>query len=538
MLADESDKSNKSSSFVFEVAGTRVTRRELLKGAGAIGAAVALGPIVGACGGTGDSVSSSPSGASSPKKGGNLRLGITGGSTKDVVDGHLSNAMPDDLRARQLFDTLLMRDHDFQIKPALATEATANATGDVWTIRLRPDVTFHDGKALTADDVIYTFKLLLDPKFPNGVANQLSSVDPKQLKKLDDFTLQVTLKQPNAIFDDVLTLSKLTIKPVDYDSKKPVGTGPFMYQTFVPGDRSVFPANPNYWGTGPYVDQVETIDFADATAQVNSLISGEVDAIGELPAAQREVVEQAGMDLVTSKTARFNYFFWRADMKPWSDVRVRQAMRLIMDRQQMIDQALFGNGQIGNDMWSWPDPAYPKDFPQRVQDLEQAKSLLKQAGYDNDLSFVLYAADSGSGMVESVQVFAEQAKGAGVTAKVQKVDTSEFLGDKFLTYPNGPIWYSGRMYLVQALVFEQWNEAHFEDPKWKALHAEAVRTVDPTKRNELVRESYQIDYDIGPWDVWSFSNLVDASSNKVAGLAPDVCGFSFNGGYVNELWMT
>jgi peptide/nickel transport system substrate-binding protein len=525
-------------SILRQITEKQVTRRNLLGGAAVLGTAAAFAPVISACGSSGDDTASSasPSAAASPKQGGNLRLGVTGGSTRDVLDAHVAYSNTDNIRGRQMFDTLMMRDHDFQLQNALAEEVTPNAEATVWTIRVKPDVTFHNGKTLGADDVIWTFQKILDPKFPNNVSDQLVDVDPKQLKKVDERTVEVTLKRPNSILDDILSFSKLTIKPVDFDAKKPVGTGPFAFKTFIPGDRSILTAYADYWGEGPYVDQVETIDFADGTAQVNALLGGEVDAIGEVPAGQVPTVEQAGMDTVISDTGRFNYMFWRVDMKPWSDVRVRQAMRLIMDRQQMIDLALAGYGNLGNDMWSKYDPAYPTDFPQRTQDIAQARSLLKQAGYDNDLSFVAYTSNVASGMVEATQVFAQQAKEAGVTVKVEKVDPGVFWGDKYLTYPNGCAWYSARMYLVQSKLMVAWNEPHWEDPTWLALIDKAFKTVDATERNAVLRELYTIDYDQGPWDIWSYSKLVDAKTKQVAGQVPDASGISFNGGYVNQLW--
>ena len=529
--------SDRDHSILHQFTEKEVTRRDFLGGAVILGAAAALGPTLAACGGSETTASPSSSAAASPKMGGNLRLGVTGGSTRDVLDAHVAYSNTDNIRGRQMFDTLMFRDHEFNLQKALAEEVTPNADATVWTIRVKPDVTFHNGKTLGADDVIWTFQKILDPKFPNNVSDQLVDVDPKRLTKVDDRTVEVHLKRPNAILDDILSFSKLTIKPVGFDAKKPVGTGPFVYETFIPGDRSILTANTNYWGEGPYVDQVETIDFADGSAQVNALLGGEVDAIGEVPAGQVTSVEQAGNETVISDTGRFNYLFWRVDMKPWSDVRVRQAMRLIMERNQMVELALAGYGVIGNDMWAYYDPAYPKDFPQRAQDIEQAKSLLKQAGYDN-LTFVAYTSNVASGMVEATQVFAQQAKEAGVTVKVEKVDPGIFWGDKYLTYPNGCAWYSARMYLTQSRLMQAWNEPHWEDPKWKALVNQAFRTVDTAKRNEVLREVYTIDYDQGPWDIWSYSKLVDAKTTKVAGMVADACGISFNGGYVNQLWLT
>jgi peptide/nickel transport system substrate-binding protein len=518
----------------------RLTRRDLLKGTAGIAAVSALGPLatfVSGCGTSSGSSSPTPS-AGSPKKGGNLRLGAIGGGTADVIDAHLSNRTIDGLRGKQLYDTLLRRDHHYQIQPHLAEEVSANATGDIWTIRLRPDVTFHNGKTLGADDVIFTFKKILNPKFPNSVSTMLEEVDPKKLKRLDERTVEVHLKKPNAVFDDSLSFNNFVIQPVGYDAKKPVGTGPFVFKSFEAGQRSVFTANPNYWGEGPYVDQVETIDFADTAALVNALLGRVTDAIAEMETSEVSTVQGAGFNTVVSDTGRVYYYFYRMDLQPWTDVRVRQAMRLMINRKEMVDQALSGYGKVGNDMWAPYDPAYPKDVPQREQDIEQAKSLLSQAGYGDGLSFVAYTSNIAPGIVKSTEVMAEQAKAAGVTMKIEKIDPSAYYADNFLKWRTGPDWYLTRDYLPQAKLNMLWNEAHFEDEKWTALVNEAFQTVDKDKRNELVRECYKIEYETGPVTIWSTIQVVDGYVKNVAGVVPDAGGVPFNGGSVNELWLT
>ena len=138
---------------------------------------------------------------------------------------------------------------------------------------------------------------------------------------------------------------------------------------------------------GPYADKLTMLQFADSTARLNALLGGTVDHIDLVEAGQTEVVKSnADFTLLQAKSGGWEPITMRIDQKPFDDVRVRQAFRLIADRQQMIDQALAGYGWLGNDMYGQFDPGYPKDLPQREQDIEQAKSLLKQAGYDNDLT--------------------------------------------------------------------------------------------------------------------------------------------------------
>ena len=535
MSSTHDDGSGDSS--IREALNRGITRRDLLKGAVVLGSGVALSPLLSACGTSGGTgASSSPSTAAAPTKGGNLRIGVTGGSTNDVVDFQVAMTQPDNLRGRQLFDGLLKYDHNYQLAPALAEEVTSDPTGVVWTVKLRPDVTFHNGKSLTADDVVWTFQNIFDPKFVNNVSGTFPTVDPKRIKALDKLTVQFTLKKPNGDFRNELAMENATIKPTGYDKKHPVGTGPFMYGKFLPGNYSLFPANKNYWGTGPYVDSVQTVDFADSTAMVNALLGGSIDAASDVPAALVAQVKQAGLSSVVSETGMFNYIFWNTTVKPLDDERVRQALRLIMDRPQMVEEALSGYGRVGNDMWAFYDPAYPHDTPQRTQDIEQAKSLLKAAG-QSDLSLKLYTSPVSMSAVPSCTVFAQQAKQAGVTITTQQVDVSVYWGNKYLTWPNGPGWYSAKTYLVQSLLCEVWNEPHWHDKKWFSVINEALGTVDDAKRTEIIQEAYAIDYSIGAWDIWSYSNEVDACSKNVGGLVPTRSGIPYNDGHVNELWL-
>ncbi len=533
-----SDSNRKDDDLLGRLMSSRLSRRDLLKSAGVVGAAAAFAPALAACGsGTGTGSSAAPSAAAaSPVKGGRLRIGVIGGSERDVVDPMQGMTQPDNLRGRQLFERLFQHDHKFNVNPALALSAEPNAAADVWTVKLRPDVTFHNGKPFTSKDVIYTFQTITDPKYPNVAAETFADLKGKDVTAIDDLTVQFKLQRANADFINSLAFIHAVILPEGYDKKNPVGTGPFTYGDFTPGDRSIFPGFKDYWGVGPYVDEVETIDFADVTAMVNALQGGELDGASNLPAAQVTLVKQAGFNAVTSETGKWNYIFWDTAIKPWSDVRVRQAMRLIMDRQQMVDLALEGYGRVGNDMWGIVDPAYPTDTPQRTQDIEQAKSLLKQAGY-SDLSFELLTAPVETGHVEAAQVFAQQAKAAGVTVTVKKLDVGVLWGDKYLTWPNGPGWYSANTYLSACRFCKAWNEPHWEEPGYWERIDQAFATVDEAKRVELMHESWQVDYDVGPWDVWAMVNQVDAYTTQVKGAVSDASGIPFNAGYVNELWM-
>jgi peptide/nickel transport system substrate-binding protein len=350
------------------------------------------------------------------------------------------------------------------------------------------------------------------------------------MKKIDNLTVRIPLKFPNATFPDDIGQYFNGIVPVGYDPKNPVGTGAFKYQSFTPGQQSVFVKNPNYWDTGkPHVDQLTIIDFPDNTARVNALLGGQVDAIDNLPTGQIAQVEgNSSLKVLIAQTGEWQPFTMRVDSPPFNDVRVRQAFRLIVDRRQMVEQVLSGQGRIANDMYAPFDPAYASSFPQRQQDLAQAKSLLKQAGHSS-LTVELVTADVFQGVVAAAQVFAQQASGAGVKVNVRKLDTGTFYGDNYLKWTFAQDFWATRMYLPQvaqgSLPTSPFNETHWNDPTFIKLINQARAEIDDTKRKAILQDAQKLEYDNGGYIIPYFSNQIDAYSAKLTGFVPPRSGF-------------
>ena len=499
-------------------AQTHPSRRSLLKGGcGAISLALAGAPLF-------DSAR-----AQAPKKGGRLLVGCAGGGAKDKLDPHTPVSFPDISRVFALYEPLAARDANYEFQMVLAEEISANPTADLWTVRLKQGVEFHNGKTVTADDAIASIQRIINPKDPKSGAAGLSDIDPDGFKKLDERSFSIKLKAPFAEFDSQLGQYGNGIVPADFDPSKPVGTGPFKFGSFAPGDRSTFAAHKNYWRAGmPYVDELVIIDFPDDTARINALLGGQVHAIDNIPFSQTRVLDATpGVKTLSAKTGAWLPFTMRVDTKPFDDVRVRQALRLIVDREQMIKQALSGQGSVANDLYSPFDPGYAKDLPQRHQDIDQAKSLLKAAG-QSDLEVELVTASVGAGIVEAAQVLAEQARKAGVKINVRKVDSGVFYGQDYLKWPFAQDFWFTRDYLPQvancALPSSPFNETHFNDAKFQGLIADARKTLDKAKRYEIMREAQKIEYESGGYIIWGFRDQVDAYSTKIAGLIPSKTG--------------
>jgi peptide/nickel transport system substrate-binding protein len=513
-----------------------VTRRQALKGAAAFAGLAALGPLAAACGGSDTTATASPSVAASPKKGGHIRSGVSGGSTADSLDVAVAYLTePQIAMSWQLYDALLGFDPDHKMIYLLAESYEGNTEATEFTVRLKPDLVFHNGKSVTADDVVFTFERILNPKTRAAGADQLRDLSPGNTKKLDDLTVRFTLDRPNAVFWEALAFFPNGIVPVGYAPKGEkglIGTGPWIMETYTAGEQAIFKPNPNYWDVGPYADKLTMLQFKDSTARLNALLGGTVDHISLVEAGQTEVIKSnADFTLLQAKSGGWEPITMRIDQKPFDDVRVRQAFRLIADRQQMIDQALAGYGWLGNDMYGQLDPGFPKDLPQRVQDIEKAKSLLMQAGYDNDLSVVFNTSDAvGAGQVAAAQVFAEQAKAAGVSIDVKKLDAAVFYGDNYTKWTLAQDYWGTRNYLPQTTLITSpgapYNVTHWKDDEWQAIVDEAFKTVDDAKRNELVAAAQAIEYERGGMIVWQGNILLDAYSNKLTGVIADSWGQS------------
>ncbi len=480
------------------------------------------------------------------KKGGTLRVAVVG-STNDIIDGQYIVAKPDQFRLVMGWEPILCYDSDFNIsyEHALA-ENVETVAADHYIITLKSGIKWHNGNPLTADDLIYSFERRLDPDL--GLAPALSQLlDVSGLTKVDDLTVDIKLKQPAVTFLNGLAEYTATIVPKGYtrEDAEQIGTGPFKLKSFTPGAESVHVRNDDYWGGAPLLDEVQIIDFADAAAAVNAFTSGQVDAIMDLPYAQAEAVKGNGdLTLMVSEAGSWLPITMAIDQAPFDDVRVRQAMRLIPNREQMVQQVLSGFGSVGNDMYGKLDGSYPKDLPQREQDIEAAKALLAEAGQEN-LTIDLFAPDDTAGLPEMAAAFAEMAKEAGVTVNVKVLDGGTYWGEQYTKYTFATSFWGTRPYLNQvaagSLKDAVYPETHWPpaDSDFADKYAAAIAETDQEKRYALIKEMQTEEYEDGGNIIWGFNNLLDAHANYVMGLEarPNMLNLDHFGRGMKRVWL-
>ena len=516
-----------------------LTRRQLLKGTAVIGAAAGLGPLISACGGGSTSSSPSASAVASPKKGGTVRAGIIGGSSSNTLDVTYEVTESDAARTCMCYEALVEITAAGAMNMLLAESMTPNADATEWIIKCKPGITWHDGKDFGAEDVMYSYNYIAKNK-KNG-AGFLSLVDLPGMKVMDKLTLKVPMQVPYSTFIQVQPTWFLPIIPVGWDPNKPNGTGPFKITDFSP-QQTVFERYPDYWqAPKPYLDKVVMIEYQDETAMVNALLGGQVDTVSLLSSGEIATLESQGKKVLISPGGGMNPFTMNTQVAPFNDVRVRQAMRLLIDRKQMLDLVFKGNGTIGNDVTSRWDPAYDTSIPQREQDIEQAKSLLKAAGKEN-FAFELVCAEIAMGLVNTAQVFAQQAKAAGVTINLRKTTVTDFYGPQFLKYPFAFDYWGFQYYLPQVaselLPSSPYPESHWDDPRTNKLYKQALATVDETKRTEIAHEMQQIDHDEGGLIIPYFPPVVDAYNPNLMDVIPSKIGASWNNFDFKSYWLS
>ena len=518
-----------------------ISRRDLLKatamGAGLLGTS----SLIAACGSSPSSTATTAPATSKPKRGGMFMAGIGGGSATDTLDPDLPNQDADFARAINLYNGLVQLEPDFTLKYYLAEEITPNATATKFTIRVKKGITWHNGKDLTADDVIFTFQRIWNPKSPDQGAGGLSYVDMNNLRKVDKYTVEVPMHQPFLVFPEMLADFFYFVAPVGYDPKNPVGTGPFKAHTFTPGVQSVFTRNENYFEDGlPYVDGLTIIDINDVTSRVNAMSTGTVHCVDQLPATAIPSLSSPDIKILRSRNASWTPIVMQENLAPFQDNRVRMAMKLIVDRPQMVAVALDGYGQVGNDFFGLYDPSYDTSIPQRQQDIAQAKALLKAAGR-SDLSVTIDTSPVVAGLVEAATGSAQQAKLAGVNVNINNMPTSAYFGPTYLHRPFSQSFWTGNYYLAQVtqtnLPNALFNEPHFINDRYLSLFKQANAEFDVAKRYDIIHEMQVIDHNEGGYLIYAFPDVLDAYSTKVHGFVPDKLGWSLTTYGFKNVWI-
>jgi peptide/nickel transport system substrate-binding protein len=515
------------------------SRRDFLRNGAVLGGGFALGG--GLLAGCGKQAAPAVAGApvnDTPRRGGRLRLGIVDGSQSGNLDVHrpIGSGI---IRGFALYSKLWEWSEHMTPELALAEEVSINANASAFTIRLRKGLEFHNGKTIGADDLIFSARRLSDPQLASPYAALIQHIDRDNIVKLDERTVRIPIRGGRgflALPDGWVNFGGIV--PLDYHPvTNPVGAGPYRIKQFTPGQRSLFTRFENYFKPGqPYADELEIIEFKDQTSRMAALQAGQIDTAYAISPEQIVPLRASGRaGIVISRTHGWQGFEMNLDAEPFRDVRVRQAFRLLANRQELVERALGGQGRIANDLYSPLDPTFNNTIAQRPYDLAQAKSLLQAAGKGN-LSLELAAGPGGSA---AAQVFANQAKLAGVDIRVRQVDAATFGGPLRDSWAISTTAKLGGEFLHTATNTDApvaaLNKTHFKDPRFAELFNGAMATPDLAKRSVLVHEAQQIQHDSGGLLIWGFADVVDGISPRVGGARPERS--HFNTWRFDSLWL-
>ena len=512
-----------------------VSRRDMLKWMSAAGIASAAG--------IGILTDAGVAQAQTPKRGGKMRVAGHSTSAKDTLDPAKQTLSTDYIRGYIYFNGLTRLDGNVAAQPELAESYEPNATATEWVFRLRKGVEFHDGKSLTAQDVVYSLMRHKDPAVGSAAKALVEQIDSVSADGPD--LVRVKLKAAYADLPIMLGTSHFMIlKDGTKDFSTAVGTGPFKLKEFSPGVRSIGTRNASYFKQGrPYLDELEFFGIQDGVARVNALVSGNVQAITNLPpSAIDEVKSRPELALLATPSATFSEIVMMVDRKPTDSLDMRLAIKSLLDRERYVKTVLKGYGQLGNDHVVPPnDPLYNKALPQRTVDIDKAKFHLAKAGLANG-KLELIVSDAASGTVEMGQILQQTAARAGLTIDLKREPADGFWSNIWLKRA----FYGGQwnarptIDILLSLAWTSgaaWNEAQFKDATLDQLIVQGRSELDQAKRKQIYGDIQKILHDQGGNAIFGFTDFLDGLSAKVKGITPVPIGYLGGFAFADTVWL-
>ncbi|TNC62906.1 ABC transporter substrate-binding protein [Rubellimicrobium roseum] len=489
-----------------------MNRRHLIAGASALGLTGLLGRPAFA--------------QETPRKGGVFVMGIGGGSTTDDFDIRKLNDWVPVNQAYMVMNGLVEIDADNRAQPELFESWEAAEGAAEWTFKVRQGVTFHNGKTLTADDIVYSLNL---HRGNTGSAAISIAAAFKDVAKVSDSEVRITLESGNADLPYVLSDYHFLVVPEGFqDWSNPIGTGPFKLESMEPGVRARFVRNESYWKPGcANVDAVEVIVINDIAARTNALMSGQVQAINSLDFKTVGLLGQnPNLRIVRSAGGQHFTFLMDCTQAPFADNNVRLAIKHAIDREQLLQTALLGNGRLGNDH---PIPSTDRFFntelPQRVYDPEKAKFYLKAAGLDA-LNVTLSTSDAAfPGAVDAAAIFRTAASPAGINVELKREPADGYWDSVWMKVPFCMSYWGGRPTADQMLTIayqstSAQNDTHWKNEEFDRLLVEARALLDEERRREIYWHLQEILHNEGGAMIPMFGDYLDAVSTQVKGVTP------------------
>ncbi|MEO9338751.1 ABC transporter substrate-binding protein [Mesorhizobium sp. SB112] len=510
-----------------------ISRRKFLQGSALLGISATAGTLI-----------ASPVQAQTPVRGGTLRMGLAGGASADTLDPALASASVAFVIAHCWGDTLVESHPETgEPLPSLAVSWTSSADAKEWIFKIRQGVSFHDGKPMTAADVVATLRRHADDGSKSGALGLLSD-----MKQIEDRAgdVVITLVEGDVDLPLLLTDYHLQIQPEGGtgNPSAAIGTGPYKLIAFEPGIRATFEKNANDWRDDRgHVDNVDIIVMNDSTARTNALSAGQVDFINTVePKVAPFLSKVPNIDILQSSGKGFYSFLMHCDTAPFDNADLRLALKYAVDREAILDRVVGGFGTIGNDYPVNANYALaPTDIEQRVYDPEKAAFHFKKSGHDGPL--LLRTSEAAfPGAVDAAQLFQQSAVKAGIKIDLQRVPSDGYWSEVWNVQPFCASYWGGRptqdsRYSTSYVSNAEWNDTRFKRPDFDTMAMQARAEFDQDKRRALYREMAIMVRDEGGLILPVFNNYVNAASKHLKGFVHDIGNDISNGRIASRVWL-
>ncbi|MDN5900978.1 MAG: ABC transporter substrate-binding protein, partial [Brachybacterium sp.] len=429
----------------------------------------------------------------------------------------------------QIYGTLTEFDDELEVVPGIAEDWEVSEDGLTYTFTLREGIVFSDGSELTAEDVVFSFTSIMDEETAAVSATNLSAVD--EVTAVDERTVGMTLTAADAALPSKLASTTMAILPADADLEtlkgEPVGTGAFVLESRTPNESLTLSANPDYWGGEPELATVEFRVIPDQSAIVAALQAGSVQfAVFD----DQLVAETIGGDVTVTETPQLSYHVLQINpaASPLDDVNVRLAIACGIDRQEVLDTAAMGAGEVTGPITS---PAYRSDPDARpcpTRDVEAAKQHLADAGHGDGLTLTAIVMQDGySTAVAEAENIQSQLKEVGITLKIESLESGSYV-DRWVAADfelavalNGGAPDPDAMYGRYFTSDGNLNAvAGYSSDTLDELFADGKATIDPEERKPIYDEISRELEDNAAW-VWLFTAYTyTAMTEGVDGFEP------------------
>ncbi|WP_434557546.1 ABC transporter substrate-binding protein [Pseudomonas sp. Z5-35] len=525
---------------VFEGLNRGMSRRHALQMLGLAGVAAAgAGSLFGAAG---KLLADDAASLGNGKPGGRIRVAGITSSTADTLDPAKGSSSTDYVRHYMFYNGLTRFDSHMVPQLELAERIdTTDAT--LWVITLRKEVTFHNGKGLTAADVVFSLMRHKDPITGSKVLPLASQFE--EVKTNGTHEVQIRLSGPNAELPSILAVSHMLIVPEGTsDFSQGIGTGPFKVKEFKPGVRSIGARNANYWKPGlPYLDEIEFIGIADEPSRVNALLSGDVQIINEVnPRSTARIKDSAGHRVVDSPSGNYTDLIIRQDQMPGQSPEFTEAMKLLLDREQVKSAIFRGFARVGNDHPIAPGARFfNADLPQRTYDPEKARFLLKKAGMES-ISMPVMCSPAATGSVDVAVLLQQSAKEAGLKLNVNRLPSDGYWSNHWAKHPLsfGNINPRPNADMLFSQFFQSsapWNESGWKNPQFDQLLVQARGETDEAKRGKMYADMQTLVHDHSGIGIPVFISNIDGVDQRIKGYGTNPLGGFMGYMFSEQVWL-